>query len=75
MSASAAVAHALEESAGRGQVQADPTALAAVAVDGMVPRWLVRPGTVEQVAQVMVLASAEGLAVTPRGSGSNLALQ
>ena len=74
MSASAAVAHALEEIAGRGQVQADPAALAAVAVDGMVPRWVVRPGTVEQVAQIMALASAEGLAVTPRGSGSSLAL-
>jgi glycolate oxidase FAD binding subunit len=74
MSASAAVAHALEEIAGRGQLQADPAALAAVAVDGVVPRWLVRPGTVEQVAQVLVLASAEGLAVTPRGSGSSLAL-
>ena len=74
MSAAAAVAHALEEIAGRGHVQADPAALAGVAVDGVVPRWLVRPGTVEQVAQVLVLASAEGLAVTPRGSGSSLAL-
>ena len=36
-----------------------------VAVDGVIPRWLVRPGTVEQVAQILVLASAEGLAVTP----------
>src|SRR4030095_14624055 len=74
MSTAAVVAHALEEIVGRGQVQADPAALAAAAVDGVVPRWLARPGTVEQVAQLLSLASAEGLAVTPRGSGSSLAL-
>jgi glycolate oxidase FAD binding subunit len=74
MSAAAVVAHALEEIVGRGQVQADPAALAAAAVDGVIPRWLARPGTVEQVAQLLSLASAEGLAVTPRGSGSSLAL-
>jgi glycolate oxidase FAD binding subunit len=74
MSAAAVVAHALEEIAGRGHVQADPAALVSVAVDGVTPRWLVRPATVEQVAQVLVLASGEGLAVTPRGSGSSLAL-
>jgi glycolate oxidase FAD binding subunit len=74
MSAAAVVAHALEEIAGRGHVQSDPAALVSVAVDGVVPRWLVRPGTVEQIAQVLVLASAEGLAVSPRGSGSSLAL-
>ena len=52
----------------------DPAALAAAAVDGRQPRWLVRPATVEAVARVVALAHDEGLAVVPRGAGSALAM-
>jgi glycolate oxidase FAD binding subunit len=51
-----------------------PSQLAAAAVDGVTPRWLVRPGSLDEVSRVMALASAEGLAVAPRGSGSALDL-
>lgn len=49
-----------------------PSQLAAV--DGVPPRWLARPGSLDEVSRVMALASAEGLAVAPRGSGSALDL-
>jgi len=51
-----------------------PSELAAAAVEGVPPRWLVRPGSLDEVGRVMALASAEGLAVAPRGSGSALDL-
>lgn len=44
------------------------------AVDGCAPRWVVRPGTLEQVSGALALASDAGLAVVPRGSGSALEL-
>jgi len=47
----------------------EATRLAAEAVDGVVPRWSIRASAVEQVAAVVALASEEGLAVVPRGSG------
>jgi glycolate oxidase FAD binding subunit len=59
---------------GRDRLLDDPDALAAAAVDGVPPRWLVRPGAVEQVAGILALAHDEGLAVVPRGSGSALGL-
>ena len=51
-----------------------PSQLAAAAVEGVTPRWLARPGSLDEVSRVMVLAFAEGLAVVPRGSGSALDL-
>ena len=74
MSPSAAITRALEEITGPGRVLTEASALAAAAIDGVMPRWLVRPGAVEQVAQVLALASAESLAVAPRGAGSSLGL-
>ena len=52
----------------------DPTALTAAAIDGRRPRWVVRPGTLEDAARVVALAQDEGLAVAPRGGGQALAL-
>jgi glycolate oxidase FAD binding subunit len=51
-----------------------PSQLAAAAVEGVPPRWLARPGSLDEVGRVMSLASVEGLAVAPRGSGSALDL-
>ena len=48
--------------------------LSAAAIDGILPRWRVRPGSVDEVSRVMALAGSEGLAVAPRGSGSALDL-
>jgi glycolate oxidase FAD binding subunit len=69
-----AITRALEGITGLGQVVTDPGALAAAAVDAVVPRWIVRPATVDQVAQTLALAAAESLAVSPRGGGTSVAL-
>jgi glycolate oxidase FAD binding subunit len=42
------------------------------AVDGVMPRLVVTPGSVEEVSEVMRLASRLGLAVIPRGSGTKM---
>ena len=51
-----------------------PGTTALCAVDGIEPRWLVRPGRAEEVSRILALAWAEGLAVAPRGSGARTAL-
>jgi len=67
------LAGALAAIAGDGATD-DPGALAAAAVDGLRPRWVVRPATLESLARVLALAHDEGLAVVPRGAGSALTL-
>ena len=66
------IAEALAKIAGRDHVVSDPARLAAAAVDGLTPRWLIRVSAVEQVSAVLALAWEESLAVVPRGSGSAL---
>ena len=44
------------------------------AVDGVEPSLVVEPGTIEETSEVMKLASREGLAVSPRGSGTKMGL-
>ncbi|HEX6775145.1 MAG TPA: FAD-binding oxidoreductase [Methylomirabilota bacterium] len=65
-----AVADALVAIIGREHVATSAPELAAAAVDGVTPCWLVRPGSIHEVARVMARAASEGLAVAPRGSGS-----
>ena len=65
---------ALSSVLGVDGVRDDAASLAAAAVDGATPRWLAVPATVEQLSRVLALAREEGLAVTPRGSGSSLEL-
>ena len=71
---SPALLEALADIVGRGHLAGDAEALNAHAVDGVMPRWLARPGSVDEVGRLLALAHAEGLAVAPRGSGSALAL-
>ena len=42
------------------------------AVLGMAPRWVVSPATTAEVAAVLAAATADGLAVVPRGTGTKL---
>ena len=70
----AALGDALADIVGAPHVLAAPEALAAHAVDGIAPRWVVRPGSTDEVSRLLALATAERLAVTPRGSGSSLDL-
>lgn len=65
---------ALADIVGAEHVLDSPAALAPCAVDGIAPRWIVRPNRVKEASRILALASAEGLAVAPRGSGARTAL-
>jgi glycolate oxidase FAD binding subunit len=63
----------LSEIVGEANVLQDPDRLKAFAVDGVVPRALVSPGSVEEVSKLMALAAAEKLGICPRGNGTKIA--
>ena len=44
------------------------------AVDGVAPRFVVEPGTVEETSELMKLASEGGLTAAPRGGGTKMSL-
>ncbi len=52
------------------QVTTDPDALRNYAIDGLLPRIVVIPATVDQVGQIVALASQHGLTLMARGGGS-----
>lgn len=56
------------------QVTSDPVALRAYAVDGLLPRLVVTPATVEEVAGVVALANQHEVTVMARGGGSRMHL-
>jgi glycolate oxidase FAD binding subunit len=58
---------------GEANVLHDPDRLKAFAVDGVVPRALVSPGSVEEISRLLALAAAEKLGVCPRGNGTKMA--
>ena len=60
--------------AGAEQVLAQPAERQACAVDGVVPAVVVRPASPEQVAEIVLLAAAEKLAVIPLGARTKLAI-
>jgi len=70
----ASVAGALAERLGLERVVIDPSALAAATIDGRIPRWIVRPASIEHVAAVLAIAWDENLTVVPRGAGTALLL-
>jgi glycolate oxidase FAD binding subunit len=69
-----ALLEALADVVGREHVVADGRQLEAAAVDGVVPRWVVRAHTDHEVSRLLTIATAERLAVAPRGSGSSQGL-
>ena len=44
------------------------------AVDGVSPSFVAEPGSVEEMSELMKLASAEGISVVPRGGGTKMHL-
>ena len=44
------------------------------AVEGVAPQYVVEPGTIEEIGEVMKLADREGLKVVPRGGGTKMFL-
>ena len=63
---------ALAAIVGRDALADDPARTSAAAIDGAVPRAVVRPSSTEQVAQVIGLAQDERLVVAPRGRATSL---
>lgn len=54
--------------------EAEPAERARLAVDGVQPRYVARPGSVEELADVLREVTAQALAVAPRGGGTQLGL-
>ena len=73
MSNSNQLASALKEMVGEANVIQDPDRIKAYAVDGMTPRTVVSPGSVEEVSKLLAYANSEKLAVVPRGNGTKMA--
>jgi len=63
----------LSDLVGADHIVAGPGA-ARYVVDSKLARAVVFPGSVEEVSTTMAFASAEGLKVVPRGSGTKMAL-
>ena len=51
----------------------DSDRIKAYAVDGLTPKAVVSPGSVEEVSKLLAYANAEKLAVVPRGNGTKMA--
>ena len=63
----------LKEMVGEANVIQDPDRLKAYAVDGLTPKAVVSPGSVEDVSKLLAYANSEKLAVVPRGNGTKMA--
>ena len=72
--AARSIGEALVAVAGRERVRDDAPALDGATVDGLRPRWVVRPASLEELSRILALACDGRLAVVPRGSGSSLEL-
>lgn len=72
--ADTAILDALAAIVGSDYITTNPADLAKVAVDGVTPSFIVRPGDNEQVAATLGWATNQGRAVIPRGAGTALGL-
>jgi glycolate oxidase FAD binding subunit len=67
------LASALKEIVGEANLIQDPDRIKAYAVDGLAPKAVVSPGSVEEVSKLLAYANSEKLAVVPRGNGTKMA--
>lgn len=75
MSAQAAVAGTrIADIVGAPNVIADPRELPAYAVDGVIPKAAARPGTPQEIAELVKFAAAENLALIPTGARTKLGI-
>jgi glycolate oxidase FAD binding subunit len=72
--AGTAVSTRLSEIAGATNVVADPEQRAAYRIDGQTPAAAVRPGSAEEISEIVKFAAAEKLAVVPTGARTKLAM-
>jgi glycolate oxidase FAD binding subunit len=68
------IAGALAARLSAERVREEPGVCAAAAIDGAVPRWVVTPLSLDEIASVVALAYDERLAVAVRGAGTTLEL-
>jgi glycolate oxidase FAD binding subunit len=67
------LASTLKEFVGEANLIQDPDRIKAYAVDGMTPKAVVSPGSVEEISKLLAYANSEKLAVMPRGNGTKMA--
>jgi glycolate oxidase FAD binding subunit len=70
--ATAAISSRLAEIAGPSNVVADPAQFGAYEICGTTPDAAVRPGSSEEVAEIVKFAAAEKLAIVPAGARTKL---
>jgi glycolate oxidase FAD binding subunit len=73
-SGSATFIPALESSIGAACVLAEPAILSQYAVDEQLPSAVAKPGSAEQVAEIVRFAAARNLAIIPCGNRTKLAI-
>jgi glycolate oxidase FAD binding subunit len=73
MSNSDQIVSALKRLVGEKYVMQDPEQLKAFAVDGVMPKAVVSPGSAEEISKVLLYANTEKLSVVPRGNGTMMA--
>jgi glycolate oxidase FAD binding subunit len=66
------LATTINEFAPTAQVSTDAETLQSYAIDGVLPRLVVIPETVEQVSQVVTLTNQQGFKLLARGGGSRM---
>ncbi len=68
------LATTIKQFAPGAQVNTDADTLQSYAIDGVLPRMVVIPETVEQVSQVVALTKQQGLKLLARGGGSRMSV-
>ncbi len=66
------LARAIQEHAPAASLNSDIDVLSSYAIDGLLPRLVVTPTTVEQVAQIVALTNQHDLSLLARGGGSRI---
>ncbi len=67
-----ALAQAIQAASATIQVSGEADTLRDYAIDGLLPRLVITPNTVDEVAQAVALAAEHGLTVLARGGGSRI---
>src|SRR5919197_3034231 len=68
------VEHNVEAAGVSGVQPLDAAAAQALAVDGVVPRFVAVPRSIEELGAVLRTAAEQGWAVSPRGAGTKMGL-
>ncbi|HXQ25830.1 MAG TPA: FAD-binding oxidoreductase [Candidatus Acidoferrales bacterium] len=71
---STGIASRLAEIAGAANVSSDPSQVAPYQIDGKTPAAVARPGSSEEVAEIVKFAAAERLAIIPAGARTKLGI-